>query len=175
MRIAMIGQKGIPARYGGVERHVEALAGEFARAGHTVTVYARAWYSKDESAPEHPRIKRVVQKTIHTHTLDTVTHVARAVWHALFQSYDVIHFHGVGPAIFAWIPRLLKPHTKIIVTVHSLNREHPEWNRIGRMAFQIGEWAAVHFPHRTIVVTEYLRTYFRRRYGCDTVVIPNGL
>ena len=47
MRIAMIGQKGIPGVYGGIERHVEELSLELTRQGHEVLVYARKWYTPD--------------------------------------------------------------------------------------------------------------------------------
>ena len=50
LRIAMIGQKGIPAVYGGVERHVEEqLGSRLAAKGHDVTVYVRPYYMQDNS------------------------------------------------------------------------------------------------------------------------------
>src|SRR5258705_7879656 len=42
LRIAMIGQKGIPARYGGVETHVEAVATRLAARGHEVWAFCRS-------------------------------------------------------------------------------------------------------------------------------------
>jgi hypothetical protein len=44
LRVAMIGLRGIPATYGGVERAVEELAAQLAERGHEVTVYARTAY-----------------------------------------------------------------------------------------------------------------------------------
>ena len=41
MKIAFIGQKGIPAIAGGVEKHVEKLSTRLAAQGHEVTVYVR--------------------------------------------------------------------------------------------------------------------------------------
>ena len=46
MKIAMLGQKGIPATYGGIERHVEELATRFVDRGHEVTVYCRPHYTR---------------------------------------------------------------------------------------------------------------------------------
>ena len=46
MRIAMIGQKGIPATYGGIERHVEEIGARLAERGHEVVIYARPHYTK---------------------------------------------------------------------------------------------------------------------------------
>lgn len=174
MNIAMIGGRGIPARYGGVERHVEMLSRELAGMGHTVTVYTRRWYY-DSSwiAPKH--ITQVVLPSLHTPYFDTFTHTLLAAVHALFQDVDVIHFHGVGPALLSWIPRLLKPRARVIVTVHSLNRLHPQWNVFGKVVLLLGEWAAAHVPHQTIVVSHHLRAYFRQQYRCDAAMIPNGI
>ena len=45
MLIAMIGQKGVPGKAGGVETHVTELSTRLVRAGHTVVAYARTWYA----------------------------------------------------------------------------------------------------------------------------------
>ena len=47
MKIAMIGQKGIPSRAGGVEIHVEELAAGLVEAGAQVDVYCRRYYCKN--------------------------------------------------------------------------------------------------------------------------------
>ncbi len=41
----MLGLRGVPARYGGIERHVEELARALAARGHDVTVYCRRHYT----------------------------------------------------------------------------------------------------------------------------------
>ena len=46
MKVAMIGQKGIPSRAGGVEIHVEELAAGLAEEGVQVDVYCRRYYCK---------------------------------------------------------------------------------------------------------------------------------
>jgi H2-forming N5,N10-methylenetetrahydromethanopterin dehydrogenase-like enzyme len=48
MKIAFIGQKGIPAKFGGVEKHVDDLAVHLAQAGHDVYVYTRANYTEND-------------------------------------------------------------------------------------------------------------------------------
>lgn len=174
MKIAMIGGRGIPARYGGVERHVELLSRELAHVGHDVMVYTRRWYYDPLWEPPK-RVRQTVLPSLRTPYFDTFTHTLFATAHALFQDFDVIHFHGVGPALFSWIPRLLKPRARVIVTVHSLNRFHPQWNMFGRTALLLGEWAAARFPHRTIAVSHHLRAYFRQQYRCDVTMIPNGI
>src|SRR5690242_20135634 len=52
LRVAMIGLRGIPATYGGVERAVEELSAALADRGHRVTVFARRAYA-DETVRSH--------------------------------------------------------------------------------------------------------------------------
>jgi hypothetical protein len=45
LRIAMVGTKGVPATFGGIERHVEELGARLAARGHRVTVHCRRNYT----------------------------------------------------------------------------------------------------------------------------------
>lgn len=182
MRIAMIGQKGIPASWGGVERHVEELSTGLVRRGHTVTVYARRWYMRNTPEGEQALKKHSCQgvrlvraPSLPTKHLDTITHVLSATLHALFQKYDVIHYHGVGPSLVAWIPRLFAPRTKVIATFHSPDRLHGKWGAIAKLVLTCGEWASCHFAHETITVSQTLQRYAADTYKVPTIYIPNGV
>ena len=74
MRIAMIGQKGLPATYGGIERHVEEIGQRLVKRGHQVTVFCRLYYTPPDAHDDSLVLLR--RPSIHTKHLDTVTHVA---------------------------------------------------------------------------------------------------
>ncbi|KKU14156.1 MAG: Glycosyltransferase [Candidatus Magasanikbacteria bacterium GW2011_GWC2_45_8] len=182
MRIAMIGQKGIPASWGGVERHVEELSTGLVRRGHTVTAYARQWYTQNTHEGKialkkhsYQGVHLVFAPSLPTKHLDTITHVLAATLHALFQNYDVIHYHGVGPSLVAWIPRLFLPRTKIIATFHSPDRLHGKWGTIAKLVLTWGEWASCHFAHETITVSQTLQLYAAQTYKVPTIYVPNGV
>ncbi|KKQ59880.1 MAG: Glycosyltransferase, group 1 family protein [Parcubacteria group bacterium GW2011_GWE2_38_18] len=77
MKIYFIGQKGIPARSGGVEKHVEDLATHLADAKHDVYVYTRPNYTPTE-LKEYKGIKLISLPTIRTKHLDAISHTFRA-------------------------------------------------------------------------------------------------
>ena len=174
MRIAMIGQKGIPARFGGVERHVYELSTRLQKSGHDVTVYGRSWYT-DEADMLVDGVYSKVVPSIHTKHLDAISHTLIATIDALASGYDVIHYHGVGPALLSWIPRLLSPQTKVVTTFHSIDRKHEKWNRGARLFLRLGEWAACRFAHDVISVSRTIEQYARDVYDVDTHYIPNGV
>ena len=169
----MIGQKGIPARSGGIERHVESLTHELAALGHEIVVYCRAWYSQD--AIRTPGIHLQETGGITTKHLDAITHSFTALCHAALEKVDIVHIHGVGPALLAPLARLLLPKTPIVVTFHSVDRDHEKWGRFARWMLKTGERCACHFADATIAVSESLRLYAQKTYGQRTIYLPNGV
>jgi glycosyltransferase involved in cell wall biosynthesis len=175
MHIAMIGQKGVPGRFGGVETHVTELSTRLVRVGHTVTAYARTWYAKD-GGDRYNGIDIVRLPSIHTKNLDAITHTFLAVFHAvIFVRPDVYHFHGVGPSLLAWIPRILAPRATVVSTFHCIDRLHEKWNPVARLALKIGEWACVNFANETIAVSKIIASYTQTQYGKASTYIPNGI
>lgn len=174
MKVAMIGQKGIPAIFGGIERHVEELSSELVRDGVDVSVYCRGWYCADRE--EKDGVKKIFMPTIHTKNLDAISHTFISTLHAIFvEKPDIIHYHGVGPALCAWIPRLLSPRTRVVVTFHSIDRNHDKWGRFARVMLRAGEWSTCRFADRTIAVSQMLENYCRDVYGIDASYLPNGV
>jgi glycosyltransferase involved in cell wall biosynthesis len=174
MRIAMIGQKGIPATFGGVEKHVQDLSLELVRRGHSVTVYSRAWYAP-ETTSTFQNITVVNRPSIRTKHLDTISHTLLATVHAIRAGHDIIHYHGVGPALLSFIPRYFAPKITVIATFHSIDRKHKKWGVIARTILRIGEWATCTFPHHTIAVSRTIAQYARDVYDRDTIYIPNSV
>lgn len=200
MKIAMIGQKGLPAIWGGVERHVENLSTRLVQNGHQVTVYCRCWYSAPpcptqveagppkqtgEASWKRPKYQGLPRRqagvilrfvpSIHTKHLDAFSHTFLATLDALRQDFDVIHYHGVGPALLSWLPRIFKPRAKVVVTFHCLDRLHGKWGFLAKLILHLGEWCACRFPHQTIVVSQTLKKYVEKKYHCPAIYIPNGI
>jgi len=170
MKIAMIGQKGIPALYGGIERHVEEIARRLVARGHEVTVYCRLHYTP--VGGRYHGVELVRLPSVNTKHLDTITHVALSTAHALSRDFDVLHFHALGPSLFAAPARALGRPT--VVTVHGLDWQREKWGAFAQWALKQCEGPAVRFPDRTIVVSKTLREHFASHFGRGTVTIPNG-
>jgi len=106
---------------------------------------------------------------------DAMSHTLLATLHACRARYDVYHFHGVGPALLSFLPRLLRPRSRVVVTFHCVDQHHAKWGRIARWVLALGERAACMFPHETISVGETLAAYCEKNYGRTTACIPNGV
>lgn len=173
MVIAMIGQKGLPARSGGIERHVETLATGLASRGHRVVVFGREWYVAGSKSPAG--IEQIITSGIRTKHLDAITHSFTAIVAARRVRPDVIHIHGSGIALLTPLARLLHPRAKIAVTFHSIDRVLTKWGRFARLSFKIGEWMACRIPHRTVTISQVLARYCQQTYGTQTTYVTHPI
>jgi glycosyltransferase involved in cell wall biosynthesis len=110
--------------------------------------------------------------TIRSKHLETLVHTFLSTLHVLIQPCDVVHYHALGPALFAFIPRLAGKKT--VVTVQGLDWERKKWGRIASAILRLGERAAVSFPTQTMVVSKTLQNHYRRSSGAETSYVPNG-
>ncbi len=170
MKIAMIGQKGIPATYGGIERHVEEIATRLVQRGHDVTVFSRFYYTHHRGPYRGVRNRRI--PSVRTKHMDAFSHCALTTLYSLLDKHDVVHYHALGPSLFSAVPRIVG--SKTVVTVHGLDWQRGKWGKFATWFLRACERPAVAFPNETIVVSETLGKYFKERFDADTNVIPNG-
>lgn len=167
----MIGQKGIPAMYGGIERHVEEISLRLAKEGHNVTVFCRPYYT--ELMENYKGVRLELLPSINTKHLDAISHSFFATAKTFWRDYDVIHYHALGPSTLSFLPKLAGK--KVAVTVHSIDWLRPKWGPLARSFLYFGERAAVLFPDRTIVISKTLKRYFETKYRREVFYIPNGI
>jgi glycosyltransferase involved in cell wall biosynthesis len=175
MKIAMIGQKGMPAVQGGVERHVHDLSLKLAKNDHQVTVYSRTWYTgkKEDIIFDGVQIKHL--PSIHTKHLDAITHTFLATIDAIKNKYDIIHYHGIGPSLLSWIPRIFSPKSMVVSTFHSIDRYDKKWNFLAKLIFRLAERCTCYFPHKTITISRGLQKYCLNEFYKEADYIPNGI
>ncbi len=178
-RIAMIGHKFIPSRDGGVEVVVSSLAPHLAETGYDVTCYNRTnkqFKKMRKTAPlprEYRGVHLVWTPTVDRRGLAAMTSSIFATIMASFRRFDLIHYHTEGPCVLCGLPRLFGK--KIVVTVHGLDHQRQKWGKFASFYIMRGEKAAVRHAHSMIVLSRDAQTYFREKYGRETVLIPNGI
>ena len=173
LRIAFIGTRGVPAGEGGVERHVEELGSRLAARGHDVTVYCRTNYATDRR-PEHRGMRLRYVATAGTKHLDFIAHSAASTILAMGRAPDIIHYHAIGSALVAPMPRYLT-RSRVVLTVHGLDYARQKWSGAARVALKVAAGLSARVPHTTIVVSRALAEHYATRLGRDAVYIPNGM
>jgi len=174
MKIYFIGQKGIPAKSGGVEKHVEALAVNLATKGHEVFVYTRPNYT-DRKIKQYRGVNLISRVSVPTKHLDAFSHTLFCSLDVLFRQADVIHFQAIGPASLLWLVKLLKPRTKIVFTFHCQDYYHQKWGGLAQKFLRFGEMVGCTLADEVIAVSRSLADYVARKYNREARYIPNGV
>lgn len=174
MKIAFIGQKGIPSTGGGVEKHVEELAVSLAAKGHEVFAYTRPFYT-DKNLAEFKGIRLLSLPSLTFKNLDAISHTFLAVIDLVRRDYDIIHFHGIGPSSLLWLAKILKPRTRIIATFHCQDYFHKKWSRFAQIYLKFGEWVLCTQADAVIAVSRSLVSYISSKYQREALYIPNGV
>lgn len=169
----MIGQKGVPATFGGIEHHVEQLGRRLVERGHRVTVFNRPSYTDHVVSPYLGMEVRTAP-TISSKHLDAIIHSGTSTAKAMVSGYDVVHFHALGPGLWAFGPRYLS-RSSVVLTVHGLDHERGKWGLGAKAVLRTAYWMSGRVPERTIVVSEDLRDHYLAEFGRQCDYIPNGV
>lgn len=184
LRIAMIGQKGIPARYGGVETHVENIAVRLAARGHDVSVFCRAHlrvapgdepdgYTDNGGDTTYRGVRLVFRRSVRTKHLDAATHTLRCTLESsCMHGFDIIHLHGIGPSAFAPVAGLFG--RRVVSTFHALDWRQVKWGPRAKGFLRWGERVGATRSHGLIAVSRLMQGYVRDTYGAEATYIPNG-
>lgn len=177
LRIAMVGQKGIPARYGGVETHVENIAVRLAARGHDVSVFCRSRLRGAETSPgqngSYRGVHLLYRGSLNTKHFDAASHTfVSALEASCRHRFDVVHLHGIGPAAFAPIAGLFG--RKVVSTFHALDWRQVKWGARAKSILRRGEAVGARRSDGVIAVSRLMQAHIQSMHGVDAVYIPNG-
>jgi glycosyltransferase involved in cell wall biosynthesis len=172
MRIAMIGIKAIPARFGGFETAVDELSRGLVKLGHQVVVYNRTGMSSHAGA-SYEGVELVTLPTVRSKNLSTICHAFLSTFHAMFRKADVVHYFTTGATLFAPLPRLMGK--KVVCSVDGTDWQRAKWGRLARWYLRLSERLAVFFCHGLISDSSEVLDYYRRNYRAASSCIVYGM
>ncbi|HVX66532.1 MAG TPA: DUF1972 domain-containing protein [Bryobacteraceae bacterium] len=168
MKIALLGTRGIPARYGGFETFAEELSTRLAARGHEVTVYTRQPHT--ERTYRGVRLRYV--PTIRHKYFETIVHTALSTCVLLARRADVALYCNAANAVFTWVPRLTG--IPVALNVDGLERKRKKWNRLAQAWYLVSERLATFCPNAVVSDAEKIAEYYQKRYRKNTQFIPYG-
>ena len=167
MKFAILGTRGIPARYGGFETFAEELSVRLAARGHCVTVYCR---QKSESP--YRGVQLVSIPTIRHKYFDTIAHTLLSTLYLLTHRQDAVLYCNAANAIFTWMPRVFG--MRVALNVDGLERNRKKWNALARAWYRVSEWLATWMPNVVVTDAHAIAEYYRERYHRSSEMIPYG-
>ena len=167
-RIAILGTRGIPARYGGFETFAEELSTRLAERGHAVTVYCRERYPE----PQYRGVSLVYLPTWRHKYFDTIVHTFLSTLYLMAHRPDVALYCNGANAIFTALPRLAGVPTAL--NVDGLERKRKKWNALAKAWYASSEWLATFCASVVVTDARSIARYYLERYGKQTEFIPYG-
>lgn len=171
MKIALIGSRGIPARYSGFETFYEQLAVRLVERGHDVTVYNRSHFIKD-IRDSYKGVRLVTLPSIPTKHLDTLTHTFVSSLHALVSRYDIAYYSIVGNSPLAWLPRVTG--SRVLLNVDGEDWAREKWGAFARWYQLQCEKIACRSANVIIADAQEVRRRYRDKYRKESIFVPYG-
>jgi glycosyltransferase involved in cell wall biosynthesis len=172
MKIAIMGTRGIPNRYGGFEQVTEWLAQGLVEKGHEVFVYNSHNHANQEKIWKGVHIIHCYDPEFMLKTAGQFIYDLNCIRDARKRNYDVILFMGYTSSSI-WAP--VFPKKPVVIS----NMDGFEWKRTKysatvRRFLQYAESLAVKHSHFHISDSVVIQQYIREKYLVESRYIPYG-
>jgi glycosyltransferase involved in cell wall biosynthesis len=170
--VALIGSRGIPARYGGYETLMEELSVRLLARGFRVTVYCRS-HLTPRRLLRYRGVELVVLPTVRTKHLDTPVHTLLSCLDAGARGFDAALVVNSANALF--LPLLAAAGIPAALHVDGIERQRRKWGVLGRAVYALSERLACVLPDVLVTDAEVIRRHYLERYGADSAAIAYGV
>ena len=169
VRIAFIGQRGVPPTYGGVERYVDEIARRLPSGEVQSAVYCRRHYVQPVQLGY---TQQIFVPSLQAKGFEAFGHSGLSAIHAAFARFDLVHFQALGPALFCGLPKL--SGAKVVTTIHGIDWQREKWGGVAKSVLKAGDWMMGHVSDGIISVSKNLKHYYEDRYRREVFFVPIG-
>jgi glycosyltransferase involved in cell wall biosynthesis len=168
----VLGIRGMPNIPGGIETHAEQLYSRLSALGCGVEALVRGpFVASDVRSFASISIRRLWSPR--RPGVEALLHSLIGVLYAGIVRPDVLHIHGIGPALVTPIARLLG--LRVVVTHHGPDYEREKWGRFARAVLRLGERVGMRHSNARIAISKTIADFIRMQYARDCYLIPNGV
>jgi glycosyltransferase involved in cell wall biosynthesis len=172
LRIALVGTRGVPARYGGFETCVEEVGRRLAARGHDVVVYCRTTEETDRSVTTYRGMTLVHLPALKKRSLETLSHTGLSAGHLLLKRSDVAIVFNAANA--PWLRVLRAAGIPVATHVDGLEWKRAKWGTLGKRYYRAAESLAVRWSDALIADAAGIQDYYRREFGVESTYLAYG-
>lgn len=172
LRIALVGTRGVPARYGGFETCVEEVGQRLADRGHEVVVYCRTTAETNHSETEYKGMTLVYLPALKKRSLETLSHTGLSAGHLFFKRADVaVVFNSANSP---WLPVLRAAGIPVATHVDGLEWKRAKWGTLGKRYYRAAESLAVRWSDALIADAAGIQDYYHQEFGVESTYLAYG-
>jgi glycosyltransferase involved in cell wall biosynthesis len=160
IKVAILGSRGIPAKYGGFETFAEELSIRLAGSGFRVDVFCEADAAKPDET--YRGVGLVHVRRYRMGPLTTLLFDVACFWKAR-KGYDLAYMLGYGAGFFAFVPRIWG--TKVWINMDGVEWARSKWSYPARQWFRLMEGVAMRTANRVIADAEAIQAHLVARHG----------
>jgi glycosyltransferase involved in cell wall biosynthesis len=173
LSIAMVGTRGVPARYGGFETAVEEVGRRLADRGHRVVVYCRTTPGDTGPRPaDHLGMQLVHLPAARKRSLETLSHSALSIAHLIAHRTDAAFVFNAANSPL--LPALRAARIPVATHVDGLEWKRAKWGGTGRRYYQLAESLAVRWSDALIADAEGIASYYQEKFEAPTTLLTYG-
>ena len=178
MKVAIIGCRGIPAKYGGFETFAQGLTENLVKNGYDITVsceYEPVQSRKDdykgaklEYFPIKPPKNYFLRKVY-----ENISDIYFLI--KLSRKHQLIYFLGIEVGMFLFIPKILNRHATVLVNIDGVMWQRSKFNLMERWLLKINHDMATVFADKIIVDAQAMKNYVNEKYLDKTSYLSYGI
>lgn len=176
MKIAILGTKGIPNRYGGYEQFAEYLSARLVKSGHSVTVYNPHDHPFDQDTFQGVTI---IRKYCPETLIGASAHFLYdflCLWDALKRDFDIVYeagYHSAAPSLALLIGKKMKSPV-VLTNMDGLEWRRSKWNRVTQEVIKRLEVMAVRNSPFLIADNLGIQRYLFEKHRAKSIYLSYG-
>lgn len=173
MKIAILGTRGIPNAYGGIEEFAEHLSVELAKQGHDIMVYQSSNHPYKGKSFKGVRLSTHFNPEKYLGSAGQFVYDFMCILNIRQRSFDIILQVGyTSSSVWSW---LFPSQKSIIITnMDGLEWKRSKWNTAVKAFLRQAEKWAVHYSHYLVSDSLAIRKFILETYQKNSTYIPYG-
>lgn len=170
-KVAIIGSRGIPPKYGGFETFVDEISKRLVAKGYYIYVSCEGGIKEKITTYNGVNLFYFPLKPF-----------CRVIYETIYDCYslikssimcDYIYMLGYGAGFFFFIPKLFRK--KLIVNVDGIEWRRDKYNNVEKLVLYLSEIFAVYYSDIIIADSFEIKKYIEAKHGKNAVFIPYGV
>jgi glycosyltransferase involved in cell wall biosynthesis len=170
VRIAILGTRGVPARYGGFETAAEEIGLRLVERGHDVVVYCR---NPGQVQTSYRGMELVNLPAARVKALETISHTGLSAVHSIaLDGPDVAFLFNAANALY--IPLFRSARIPVAVHVDGLEWRRAKWGKGGTSYYRWAEARSTRWAQAVIADSRGIVDHLLTEHGVIATYIPYG-
>ena len=174
MKVAFLGIRCIPARFGGGDTEAEETAVRLVNMDVDIIAYVRKKYYEGKKLTTYKGIILIYTPTFESKNLGTPIHTFLSIIHMWLRRVkpDLIHVRGIGNALF--IPMLIPFGVPIIQSLDGKDWEREKWGWFAKRILLLSAKIGFKYSDVVTVDSEVNRGHYEEKFGSRPKYLSYG-